>query len=104
VVCRTCSSTSCVAEDSSPIGCDTVFQRFRVPSSVGSSSPTTLCRILEDLNLHLVVCCQLPPPRLKGPACELKAPPPVAASFDTTASRSSAVTRSGVVAIISIQV
>ncbi|KDR13998.1 Regulator of telomere elongation helicase 1-like protein [Zootermopsis nevadensis] len=37
----------------------------------------------------------LPPPRLRAPACELKASPPVSASFDTTAARSLAVARMG---------
>ncbi|XP_033607674.1 regulator of telomere elongation helicase 1 homolog isoform X3 [Cryptotermes secundus] len=36
----------------------------------------------------------LPPPRVKAPSCELKAPP-VAASFDMTAKRSSTVSRTG---------
>jgi hypothetical protein len=62
------------------------------------------CRYSEKFVLklwHLMVCWQLPPPRVKAPPCELKAPPPVAASFDMTAGRSLTVSRIGWVAVSS---
>uniref|UniRef100_A0A2Z5TRQ6 Putative regulator of telomere elongation helicase 1-like protein n=1 Tax=Reticulitermes speratus TaxID=60591 RepID=A0A2Z5TRQ6_9NEOP len=80
--------------------CDQRFEGLSFKTALSSwirphmKKQTSFGSMIRELR-HFFVTAEttLPPPRLKGPACELKAPPPVAASFDTTASRSSAVTR-----------